>query len=366
MIGRLQINITQTSISMKKILISLLALLLLAGCEENPPDIVIINIDDMGWRDVGFMGSQFYSTPNIDALAQQGIVFTNAYASASNCAPSRACLMSGQWTPRHGIYTVGTSERGKSRNRKLIPQKNNTILPDTVLTLAESLRSAGYTTFHAGKWHLGEDPRSQGFDINVGGNHRGSPKSYYPPYGIVPLEGDTTGYLTDNIMKYVLEFVHNSSTPFFLHYSPYAVHTPIHPVDSLLAKYEMKEPSFEQSNVKYATMIDNLDRNIGLLIDELKSRGSFENTLIIFTTDNGGHFRITRQRPLRSGKGSYYEGGIRVPMAIIWKEKIIAGLKSDDPVTQLDLYPTLIEVAGMKKQSSGMKSKGSGIKVKFG
>ena len=175
-------------LSLKSLLLLSCIILSIPGCKKPQPNIILINIDDMGWRDVGFMGSEFYETPNIDRLANSGMVFTNAYASASNCAPSRACLMSGQWTPRHGIYTVGTSERGKSSDRKLIPTVNSTILPDQMITMAEVLQDAGYSTCQAGKWHLGEDPCDQGFDLSIGGTRHGHPSSYYPPYGNVPLD----------------------------------------------------------------------------------------------------------------------------------------------------------------------------------
>jgi arylsulfatase A-like enzyme len=324
--------------------------LLITGCNQSRPNIVLINIDDMGWRDVGFMGSKFYETPNIDKLAASGMVFTNAYAPASNCAPSRACLMSGQWTPRHGIYTVGTSERGVNSDRKLIPTENNTTLPDEVITIAEVLKDAGYRTCHAGKWHLGEDPRDQGFDLSIGGTHAGHPESYYPPYGNVPLEAPNGEYLTDLIMEKAIAFIsEDNGRPFFLYYSPYAVHTPIHPVDSLFFKYVEKEPWMGQDHAGYASMIDNLDRNIGNLLFALKGTGMNENTLIIFTSDNGGHFGITKQRPLRAGKGSYYEGGIREPFAITWQGKIKGGQQSEVPVTHLDLYPTILEAAGLKR-----------------
>ena len=351
-------------ISLKKCLIRhflllwlTIGLMVLAGCGKPRPNIILINIDDMGWRDVGFMGSEFYETPNIDRLAESGMIFTNAYAAASNCAPSRACLMSGQWTPRHGIYTVGTAERGKSRDRKLIPTKNNTILPDSILTIAEVLHDAGYRTCQAGKWHLGDDPGDQGFDRSIGGTRHGNPTSYYPPYGNVPLVAPHGEYLTDLIMDKAIGFVREAASgPFFLYYSPYAVHTPIHPVDSLFFRYVDKPPWMGQHHAGYASMIDNLDRNIGNLIATLKGMGLYENTLIIFTSDNGGHFGITKQWPLRAGKGSYYEGGIRVPIAIAWGEKIDRGQQSDIPVTQLDLFPTILEAAGLKKMVRGKAS----------
>lgn len=317
----------------------------------SKPNILLINVDDMGWRDVGFMGSEYYETPNLDELAAGGMIFTNAYASASNCAPSRACMLSGQWSSRHGIFTVGNSDRGESKDRKLIPVPNNMVLPASQYTLAEALQDVGYITCHAGKWHLSEDPTTQGFEVNIGGTHAGHPSSYYPPYLNVPLTAPSDDYyLTNLIMDKIQEFLKTTgSEPFFLHYSPYAVHTPIQPVDSLLSKYKNKTQCNGQNNAEYATMIENLDNQIGRLIDELKKSGKFDNTFILFTSDNGGHYGITKQWPLRSGKGSYYEGGIRVPMSVSWPGKIPAGTKTEVPVTNLDFYPTLLEVAGVEK-----------------
>ncbi len=318
---------------------------------SEKPGIILINIDDMGWRDVGFMGSEYYETPNLDALAAQGMIFTNAYASASNCAPSRACMMSGVWTPRHGIYTVAKSDRGESKDRKLIPITNNETMPGDIILIPEILKKAGYTTCHAGKWHLSDDPLKRGFDVNIGGSHAGSPGSYYPPYKNVALNPPTQDYyLTNLIMDKTLEFIKSvNDKPFFLYYSPYAVHTPIDPVKSLLPKYEIKPERDGQNNAKYATMVENLDSQIGRLIELLQNSGKLENTFILFTSDNGGHYGITKQWPLRSGKGSYYEGGIRAPMFAYWHGKIKAGTISDIPGTNLDFFPTLLEVAGIEK-----------------
>ena len=306
----------------------------------------------MGWRDVGFMGSEYYETPNIDALSSEGMIFTNAYSSASNCAPSRACMMSGQWTPRHGIYTVASSERGKGSDRKLIPTQNNEYIPADNLLFPKLLQQAGYATCHAGKWHLSDDPIPFGFDINIGGSHAGHPGSYYPPYknvqSLIPPTEDY--YLTNFITDKTLEFLQNTrDEPFFLYYATYAVHTPIQPIKKLLPKYENKTEWNGQNNAEYATMVENLDIQIGRLVKELKSSGKFENTFIIFISDNGGHYGITKQWPLRSGKGSYYEGGIREPMFVVWPGKVKPGSKTNVPVTNLDFYPTFLEAAGIEK-----------------
>ena len=313
----------------------------------KPPNIIIINIDDLGWRDLGFQGSEFYHTPNIDQLAEQGMIFTNGYASASNCAPSRASLMTGLWSVRHGIYTVGSSERGRPQDRKLIPTKNTTVLSTSHSTIPQFLGKQGYTSCLAGKWHLSEDPRAYGFDINIGGGHNGHPKSYYLPYGNVEISNSEDAYLTDAIMNQVTDFIKETSSPFFLYYAPYAVHTPIQGIDSIKPYYVDKPIWQGQSNVDYATMIHNLDRNVGLLINTLKDRGEWSNSMIIFTSDNGGLYGITYQYPLRAGKGSYYEGGIRVPFFFVWPERIETGSQNPTPITNLDLMPTILDAAGV-------------------
>ncbi|GGG51123.1 aryl-sulfate sulfohydrolase [Croceivirga lutea] len=305
----------------------------------------------MGWKDVGFMGSQYYETPNLDELASQGMVFTNGYASASNCAPSRACLMTGQWTPRHGVYTVNSSERGKAKDRKLIPTKNTHTLPTQFKILPEVLQENGYTTCQAGKWHLSDNPLEYGFDVNIAGGHNGLPKSYYPPYKNVTIEKGSAEYLTDLIVEKALKFIDTVQKPFYLNYAPYAVHVPIMPVDSIVPKYAKKSPWQGQGNAEYASMVDNLDRNIGLLVHKLKEKGLFEKTVIVFTSDNGGLYGITKQKPLRAGKGSYYEGGIREPFFFVFNEKIRPETTSDIPITNLDLFPTILHYAGVASDS---------------
>ncbi|GAA4958185.1 sulfatase [Algibacter aquimarinus] len=305
----------------------------------------------MGWKDVGFMGSEYYETPNIDYLSSLGMVFTNGYSSASNCAPSRANLMTGQWAPRHGVYTVSPSTRGKSEDRKIIPIKNTHTLSPKHFILPEVLHENGYLTCHAGKWHLSDNPLEYGFDVNIAGGHNGLPKSYYPPYKNVKIEKGNSQYLTDLVMENALKFVDTIHKPFYLNYSPYAVHVPIMPIDSIVPKYEKKTPWEGQGNAEYASMVDNLDRNIGLLINKLKERDLFENTLIVFTSDNGGLYGITKQKPLRAGKGSYYEGGIREPFFFVLNSKIQPNTKSEIPITNLDIFPTVLQYAGIDASS---------------
>ncbi len=328
---------------------SLLLSLLLVLCQSRineKPNIILINIDDLGWRDLGFMGSRFYETPHINQLASRGMVFTQGYAAASNCAPSRASIMTGLWTPRHGIYTVGSSERGDAEHRRLTPTPNTVSLADSFVILPELLKQAGYRTCHAGKWHLSVEPKENGFDENIGGGHNGHPQSYYPPYRNVDLKPfGNQSYLTDVIMSHVLEFVRQTDGPFFLHYAPYAVHTPIHPVTELVPKYQEKDPWQKQHNPAYASMIENLDRNIGRLLSLLDERQMTAKTFIILTSDNGGLYGITYQKPLRAGKGSYYEGGIRVPYCFVYPDVIEVARDSSTPITHLDLLPTILEAA---------------------
>ncbi len=326
------------------------AVILPTNISPERPNIIIINIDDMGGRDVGFMGSEYYETPNIDKLAREGVIFTQGYAAAANCAPSRASLMTGQWTPRHGILTVNPFG-GESKYRRLIPIQTKTTLPDNKVTLADVLRNAGYVTCHAGKWHISDNPLKNGFDHNIGGSHAGHPRSYYPPYGNVDLEPPSDDYyLTNLIMDKSLDFVKSAGKqPFFLNYSPYAVHTPIHPYKQLLPKYKNKPPWNGQDNARYATMIENLDTQIGRLLSCLKEEGKLSRTFILFTSDNGGVYGITKQLPLRSGKGSYYEGGIRVPLFACWPGTIEGGRESNVPVSHLDFFPTILEVAGIER-----------------
>ena len=348
------------------IVLQLMLLITMLSCATNDkhstqPNIVLINIDDMGWNDVSFMGSEYYDTPHIDALANQGIVFTQGYAASANCAPSRASIHSGKWTTRHQIYTVANSDRGKASDRKLIPIRNTTVLDKKFTTLSQKLKKQGYLTCHSGKWHLSDDPLEYGFDVNIAGGPQGAPGSYYPPFGNnkrqIKVEKGKSEYLTDLIMENTLLFLDDVNAPFFLNYSPYAVHTPIHPVDTLLYKYKNKPPYKGQKNPRYATMVENLDRNIGLLVDKLKERKLFDNTFIIFTSDNGGYYgKITMQKPLRAGKGSYYEGGIRVPFFFLWKDNISPRKDTQTPISHLDIFPTLMDLVGdhsMEKELDG-------------
>ena len=328
------------------------------GERSDKPNIVLINVDDLGWKDLGFMGSDYYETPNLDALAKQGMVFYNAYAGAANCAPSRACMLSGHNTPWHGVYTVSPSERGSPKTRKLIPVKNTKHLKDSVYTLPRMLKNAGYVTGSFGKWHIGDDPKKQGIDINVGGSSRGNPGrgGYISPYKIDNIEDGTKGeYLTDRLTQEAMDFVEKyRDTTFFLYLPFYTVHTPIMGKEELIEKFRDKEGSNGQNRPDYAAMVASMDENVGKLLDKLNEAGLEENTLVIFTSDNGGIRDISEQNPLRAGKGSYYEGGIRVPLVIKWPGKIRPNSKSEERVSNLDFYPTLQKIVAPSKKAGNL------------
>ena len=253
---------------------------------KKRPNIIFFLIDDLGWKDVGFMGSSYYETPNINKLASEGIYFTNAYANAPNCAPTRACLLSGQYSPRHGIFTVGTSERGQSKFRKLLPTPNNTILDKDNITFAEILQQNGYTTASIGKWHLGEGaetgPIGQGFDVNVGGNTAGRPQSYFSPYKNPNLSDGPEGeYLTDRLTDEAIGFIEkNRNKPFFLYLPHYAVHTPIQAQKNLIEKYEKKQANEIHNNPVYAAMIESMDSGIGRIVKNWQSLISAKTQLL--------------------------------------------------------------------------------------
>jgi len=310
---------------------------------KRKPNFVFIFIDDMGWKDLGFMGSRYYETPNIDKLAGEGIVFTNAYSNAPNCAPTRACLMSGQYTPRHGIYTVGTSERGQSKLRKLIPTPNKTDLDSKVVTIPDALRQGGYTSACIGKWHLGGKapyrPVDRGFDVAFERNHSGH----------FSKEGE---YLTDRLTDEAIKFIDaNKAGPFFLYLPHHAVHTPIQAKEQLIEKYKKKEPTDAHNNPTYAAMIESVDQSVGRLMAKLDELGLRDNTVVFFFSDNGGYANATSMVPLRGSKGMLYEGGIRVPMIVHWPGKVKPGGVCDVPVIGIDFYPTMLEMAGVRQPS---------------
>ncbi len=318
------------------------------------PNIVLINIDDLGWTDLSCNGSSFYETPFIDSLREAGVWFQQAYAGAPNSAPSRACMLTGQNTPRHGIFTVGTSDRGKSADRKLLTVPNRTSLPQGYQLLPQVLHDAGYQTFHVGKWHVTDNPLQGGIDVNVGGNHAGHPRSYFSPYRNPNLsDGEKGEFLCDRLGKEAAALIKgaDANRPFFLYFAPYAVHTPLQAKAELIEKYKHKPHTEAHSNPVYAALIQSMDENVGRVLTALRESGRWENTLIIFTTDNGGVYDISRQWPLRAGKGSFYEGGLRVPFIVYQQGKFEKKTIADLMVSQLDIFPTLLDVAGIDKKN---------------
>jgi len=314
----------------------------LLSCQDSrKPNIVFILIDDLGWTDVGYMGSTFYKTPNIDNLARQGMIFTNAYANAANCAPTRACLMTGQYTPRHGVFTVANSDRGESHHRRLIPVENNMNVSLGKVSIAEALKPAGYVTAAIGKWHIGYTARDHGFDVGFDRQDIGYKRGHFSEGG---------EYLTDRLTDEAIKFIsENKNNPFFLRLAHHAVHTPIQAKESIIAQYADEEGVGCHNNAVYAAMIQSVDESVGRIYETLKELELDENTILIFFSDNGGYGPITCQRPLRGGKGMYYEGGIRVPMFIHWPDKVKPGSSSQTPVISTDFYPTFLEISGVSQ-----------------
>ena len=244
----------------------------------------------------------------------EGVLFRSAYANAPNCAPSRASLLTGKLPPRHGIYTVGSSARGKSEDRRWIPVRNKTTL-DTGPTIAALLRAHGYATASIGKWHLGEDPKSHGFDVNVGGSRRGHPKSYLSPYGNPALEDGPDGeYLTTRLTDEAVDFIEqHRQQPFFLYLSHYGVHAPLQGDPRWLPEFAEEVRGKYR---RYASMVRSVDESLRRIRDALRDSELERNTIIIFFSDNGGHGGVADMTPLRGSKGMLYEGGIRVPLVI--------------------------------------------------
>ena len=304
------------------------------------PNIVFIFTDDMGWTGVSYMGSGYYETPEIDVLSREGMVFTDAYTCGPNCAPTRACLMSGQYGSRHGVFTVGSSARGESAMRRLIPVTNNTNLAGEIVTIPEALKTAGYTSACIGKWHLGKLlPPAQGFDFTIAN-------------GDIPKDADVDPKRASAFTDEAIDFMEaNKDRPFFLYLSHHAVHTPDESTPVLKAKYAAKDPWHGQDNATYGGMTEHTDTTVGRLLDKIDALGLRDDTVVIFYADNGGHYGQTSNYPLRGAKGMLYEGGVRVPMAVRWPGVVKAGSKCAVPVITVDFFPTFLEIAGAKAPS---------------
>jgi arylsulfatase A-like enzyme len=324
------------------------------------PNIVFILADDLGYTDVACYGSKYYETPSIDRMAAQGMRFTDGYTCGPNCQPTRAALMSGQYGPRTGVYTVGSIDRFDWKSRPLRPVDNVVDLPLEKITLAQSLKRSGYATALFGKWHLGQQgpyhPLRRGFDESIVsmGQHfdfATSPKTDYPP----------GTYLADFLTDKAVDFIsRHKDGPFFLGLHHFAVHAPHQAKKDLIARFQDKPAQGGHHDPTYAAMIASVDESVGRVLRTLDDLGLSEKTLVIYTSDNGGvggYARegigragaITDNAPLRGGKGMLYEGGVRVPYIFRWPGTIAPGTTCAEPINSVDLYPTLLEVAGAKR-----------------
>ncbi|MEQ6118929.1 sulfatase [Reichenbachiella sp. MALMAid0571] len=364
-----------------------LFMIFFAGCNnqkketaKRKPNVVFILADDFGYTDLGVMGSEYYETPNLDRIANEGTIFTQGYAACRVCSPSRASIMTGMFTARHGITDwigakSGEEWRKHNRQDKLLPAEYNHGLALDYVTLPEALKEEGYKTFFAGKWHLGDVgsyPEDHGFDINKGGHEKGSPPGgYFAPFKNPKLEDHELGEnLSERLAKETVEFItQHKDSSFFAFLSFYAVHGPIQTTEEKWSKYRDKaeklgiaEKGFEmervipirtkQDNPVYAGLVESMDDAIGIVTKALDELGLAENTIVIFTSDNGGVASgdsfSTSNLPLRGGKGYQWEGGIREPffVKVPWLNN--AGMKNDVPVIATDLYPTILDLAGAK------------------
>ena len=339
--------------------------------DETRPNIVLILVDDLGWADVGCYGADLHETPNIDRLAEQGMRFTDAYAAAAICSPTRASIMSGKWPARLNftIWHEYAKDPPPSKG-PLNPAVSEDHLPLEEYTLAEALKDVGYTTLHVGKWHLGEaaySPEAHGFDVNIGGTHWGAPTTFHWPYNglfgssqnewryIPDLPfGHEGEYLTDRLTDEAIRLIDRAKDrPFYLNMWYHTVHTPIEAKADNVEQFNARlKDEYHHQNATYAAMMHSLDENVGRIRRTLDRLGLADNTIIVFTSDNGGHVReyrgqvVTNNHPLRNGKGSLYEGGIRVPWIVYWPRVTRAGSESSEMVCTTDLYPTLLSVAG--------------------
>jgi arylsulfatase A-like enzyme len=338
------------------------------------PNILFFLADDLGQKDLGCYGSTFYETPNLDRLAAEGAKFTAAYAACPVCSPTRASIMTGVWPQRTGITDYIGAPRTPDawkRNTHVLPAPYSDRLSLASPTLAKAMQKSGYATFFAGKWHLGPEgwwPENQGFDVNLGGTERGGPyggNRYFSPYGNPRLADGSPGeHLPDRLASETVKFIDaNRDRPFFAYFAFYDVHVPLMAREDLRKKYEEKrvrlglqeewgreherDVRLVQEHAVYAAMVEALDLAVGKVLTKLDELGLRENTLIIFTSDNGGLSTSegwpTSNVPLRAGKGWLYEGGIREPLIVRWPAVVKPGTVISAPVSSPDFFPTLLE-----------------------
>lgn len=336
------------------------------GSNSSTPNVLLIMADDLAWMDLACQGNTLVETPFLDRFAEQGIRFTSAYAAAPVCSPTRAALITGLAPARLRItnhipdreqFTPdGASHTGAEMFDALAP---------SYTTIAERLKEAGYATGFFGKWHIAGTgvgpqgqgaakyyPENQGFDINIGGCIYGGPPTFFDPYRIHNLTNRKTGeYLPDRLADEVCQFIDRSDVqPFFACLWNYSVHWPMEAPAKLLRKYENRNgPGL--NDTRYGAMIEALDASFGKIMNHLENRGLTDNTLVIFTSDNGGFAGVSDNRPLRESKGHIYEGGIRVPLMIRWPEVIKSHQVNDTPVISMDFFPTILDTCGLSPET---------------
>ena len=357
-----------------------LVVALVSVSHAEPTNFVFFLVDDLGWADVGCFGSEFYETPNIDALAASGMKFTNGYAACPVCSPTRASIMTGRHPVRVDItdWIPGRATSGvKDAKFKHVHDRDNLALEE--VTIAEALKPHGYQTFFAGKWHLGDEghwPTDQGFDFNIGGNSKGSPPGgYYSPWTNPTLKAKRPNeYLTERLTSESLNFLESrkNDAPFLLYLAYYNVHTPIQPYKKRIDHYQDKAKQFttdtptieehdgvsrtRQDNPALASMVAAVDDSVGEILGKLEELNLSDNTVVVFFSDNGGLCTLARRPgptsnlPLRSGKGWLYEGGVREPTIIRAPGVTKAGSETDVPIVSMDFFPTMLELAGLPQQ----------------
>ena len=368
--------------------LAFLAPLAALHAEEAKPNVVLILADDLGWSDLACYRSDLHETPHLDRFAQQGVRFTDAYA-MSVCSPSRAALLTGKHAARLHITTWAEGSRGGPKNRRMIEAPSLHDLPLTETTLARRFHDAGYLTALVGKWHLGDadhTPEAHGFDVNIGGTQWGAPQTYFSPYSgkgrfgpefrFVPdlAFGKPGEYLTDRLTDEALRVIdHAGKQPFFLYFAHHAPHTPIEAKADDVRYFEAKlRPGQNHRNPVYAAMIKSLDDSVGRVLDHLKKRGLDQNTIVIFTSDNGGYIGtdkgqampVTSNAPLRSGKAALYEGGLRVPLLVRWPGVTPTGAECREPVVLMDLFHTLTRPLAATTTGDVSKEPADGVDIK--
>jgi arylsulfatase A-like enzyme len=337
---------------------------------QAKPNIIFFLVDDMGWMDCTVNGSQYYETPNMERLAKNGIVFKSAYTVNPLCSPTRASILSGKYPERFHLTTPSghlppnpdtplMKESAAAWNKVVCPDSRH-FMPLEEYTIAEALKTAGYATAHMGKWHCGQEaywPEKQGFDINIAGGSYPGPPSYFSPYHNVKLkDGPDKEYLTDRLTDEALNYLEsNKDTTFYLNLWHFAVHAPYQGQMNLIRKYQQKkDPLGKQDNAIMGAMIESMDKSLGHILDKLDELKLTENTIIIFFSDNGGNMydliegkTATNNYPLRMGKGNIHEGGVRVPCIISWPGKIKPNQVSQELISSIDFYPTMLDFAGL-------------------